>query len=315
MRRRGADRRAVAKGERIDGVIGFGGGSSMDIAKLVALLAEPTQKQPMGEMYGIGNVKGPRLPLVQVPTTAGTGSEVTHLSIVTISDTAKAAVGDTLLLPDVAVLDADLTAALPSHVAAATGIDAMVHAIEAYTCVGANGKNPLSDVLAREALQLLGANIHEACAPDASSESRGAMLLGSCYAGMAFANSPVAAVHALAYPLGARFGVPHGLSNSLVLPHVLAFNAAEPIAARQYGELAPHAFPGLGADAGVARFIEKFAELPVQLGLPTRLSEVGVAEADVEMLAAAAMEQTRLLGNNPRAVRQEDAARVYRQAL
>lgn len=334
---------ARANEHAADAVIGFGGGSSMDIAKLVAVLAAPSNAadpQPLAEMYGVDNVRGNRLPLVQVPTTAGTGSEATPISIITLGAEQKAGVVSPQLLPDVALLDGELMVTLPGHVAAATGIDAMVHAIEAYT--SRLRKNPLSDMLAREALSLLAANIHSVSSCDqgdcggsgdgvgatsarASAEAREAMLLGACYAGMAFANAPVAAVHALAYPLGARFHVPHGLSNSLMLPHVLQHNAQDAAAARMYAELAPNLLvrdmaasmaAAVAPPPDVARaLIEHLAALPVELGLPTKLSEVGVKASDVPSLAEDAMKQTRLLPNNPREVTLEDAVRLYEAAL
>ena len=150
-----------AREEGVDSVVGFGGGSSMDVAKLVSLLASPTSSQPLGEMFGVGNARGERLPLLQVPTTAGTGSEVTPISIITTGVAEKKGVVSPLLLPDLAVLDGDLTLSLPAAVSAASGLDAMVHAIEAYT--SRTHKNPLSDVYAREALRLLSANIVQVC--------------------------------------------------------------------------------------------------------------------------------------------------------
>ncbi|MFZ2289489.1 MAG: iron-containing alcohol dehydrogenase, partial [Halopseudomonas yangmingensis] len=209
---------AQARVLQADLLVGFGGGSSMDVAKLVALLAHPQCNQQLADIYGVGNAKGQRLPLIQVPTTAGTGSEVTQISIITTGETTKTGVVSPLLLPDLALLDADLTLGLPPAVTAATGIDAMVHAIEAYT--SKLRKNPLSDMLAREALRLLAANLDEAVHNGSNREARQAMLLGALLAGQAFANAPVAAVHALAYPLGGHFHIPHGLSNALVLPAV-----------------------------------------------------------------------------------------------
>jgi alcohol dehydrogenase class IV len=206
----------IAKSKNICAVVGLGGGSSMDVAKLVAYLAHSSCSQSLEELYGVGMGRDTRLPLLQVPTTAGTGSEVTPISIVTTGESSKKGVVMPQLLPDWAVLDGDLTLSVPPHVTAATGIDAMVHAIEAYTC--RTKKNPLSDLYAREALRLLGGNIRAVCEDGSNSGARSDMLLGSMYAGMAFANSPVGAVHALAYPIGSLFHVPHGLSNSLMLP-------------------------------------------------------------------------------------------------
>ena len=219
-------------------VVSVGGGSALDTAKLVAYLARSDER--LDDIYGVGMAKGQRLPLVLAPTTAGTGSEVTPIAIVTTPTTEKKGVVSPRLLPDWAILDPELTLGLPAPVTAATGIDAMVHAIEAYT--SRHKKNPISDQLARQALALLSANIREVCRNGANLEARSQMLLGSMLAGMAFANSPVAAVHALAYPIGAIFHVPHGLSNALVLMGVLRFNL--PTAEGLYAELAPIVDPG-----------------------------------------------------------------------
>jgi alcohol dehydrogenase len=299
-----------AREHQADLVIGFGGGSSMDVAKLVAVLAG--SEQVLGQIYGIGNVRGRRLALIQVPTTAGTGSEVTNIAIVTTGETTKMGVVSPQLYADLALLDAELTLGLPPLVTAATGIDAMVHAIEAYT--SKHKKNPLSDNLARQALGLLSANLMTACENGHDLQARQAMLLGACLAGQAFSNAPVAAVHALAYPIGGIFHVPHGLSNSLVLPHVLRFNASH--AAPLYAELADIVVPGArGSDAarteGLIAAMQKIAQAT---GIQTRLAEVGIAEADLDRLADDAMLQTRLLGNNPRDITRADARAIYAAA-
>jgi len=291
-------------------VVGLGGGSSMDVAKLLAVLIG--SDQPLSEMYGIGNVRDQRLPLVQIPTTAGTGSEVTPISIVTTGETTKAGVVAPQLYADLAILDADLTVGLPPKITAATGIDAMVHAIEAYT--SKHKKNPLSDMLALKALSLLSANILTACRDGANRPAREAMLLGAMLAGQAFANAPVAAVHALAYPIGGIFHVPHGLSNSLVLSHVLRFNA--PAAAGLYGELAQVLVPGAsGSDEARTQALIGYVEqLALDTGIERTLREVGVAQTDLPRLAQDAMKQTRLLGNNPRDVTEADALSIYQAA-
>ncbi|WP_134500107.1 iron-containing alcohol dehydrogenase [Microvirga pakistanensis] len=290
-------------------VIGFGGGSSIDVAKLVALLV--AGNEGLADVYGVGLAKGPRLPLLAVPTTAGTGSEVTPISIVTTGAHEKKGVVSPLIIPDIALLDPDLTLNLPPHVTAATGIDAMVHAIEAYTSTSANN-NPVSKALAREAMRLLGRNIERAVHHGQDGEARAAMLLGSLLAGQAFANSPVAAVHALAYPLGGHFAVPHGLSNALVLPHVLRFNASA--CGTAYAELAPHAFPDLGDRAGADAFVEALAALCMRVGLQPRLRDVGIPQDALPLLAEDAMKQTRLLVNNPRPVSLDDARAIYEAA-
>ncbi|MCY1274968.1 Long-chain-alcohol dehydrogenase 1 [compost metagenome] len=296
-------------------VVGFGGGSSMDVAKLAALLAHPDCRQGLVDLYGVGNVRGRRLPLLQVPTTAGTGSEVTPIAIVTTGETTKTGVVSPVLLPDLALLDADLTLGLPAAVTAATGIDAMVHAIEAYT--SRLKKNPLSDLLAREALRLLAGNLDAVVASGRNREARQAMLLGACLAGQAFANAPVAAVHALAYPLGGHFHIPHGLANALMLPHVLRFNAD--VAAPLYAELARLVLgdklqPGNAAELA-EQLIRELAAFSERSGLPTRLRDAGVPEAMLPRLASDAMLQQRLLVNNPREVSEAQALAIYQAAF
>ena len=303
---------AAQQARGVTGVIGFGGGSSLDVAKLAALLA--ASGQPLAEAYGIGNAQGPRLPLVLVPTTAGTGSEVTPISIVTTGASEKMGVVSPLLLPDLALLDPELTLGLPAHVTAATGIDAMVHAIEAYASVNANN-NPISRALAVEALGLMGRMLLRAVQRPDDLEARTGMLLGSMLAGQAFANSPVAAVHALAYPIGGHYKVPHGLSNALVLPHVLRFNAQ--VAPEAYAELLPHVFPDLPAmnvaDAAM-KFAQSMADLSQACGLEQGLREMGIAREALPELARDAINQTRLLVNNPRPVDEAAAMQIYEAA-
>ena len=303
---------AAQKARGATGVIGFGGGSSLDVAKLAALLA--ASDQPLAEAYGVGNARGPRLPLVLVPTTAGTGSEVTPISIVTTGASEKMGVVSPLLLPDLALLDPELTLGLPAHVTAATGIDAMVHAIEAYASVNPNN-NPISRALAVEALGLMGRMLLRAVQKPDDLEARTGMLLGSMLAGQAFANSPVAAVHALAYPIGGHYKVPHGLSNALVLPHVLRFNAQ--VAPEAYAELLPHVFPDLPAmnvaDAAM-KFAQSMADLSQACGLEQGLREMGIAREALPELARDAMNQTRLLVNNPRSVDEAAAMQIYEAA-
>ena len=303
---------SMARAHDVDAVVGLGGGSSMDTAKLIAFLA--VSRQPLSEIYGIGQCRGDRLPLVLVPTTAGTGSEVTPIAIVTTGESEKKGVVSPQLLPDLAILDAELTLGLPRHVTAATGVDAMVHAIEAYT--SKIKKNPISDALAREALTLLAANLRTVCEEPGNTAARSDMLLGSMLAGMAFTNAPVGAVHALAYPLGGHFHVPHGLSNSLVLTEVMRFNA--PAAADLYSEIAPLIFPELADVEGEARnegLIAGLESLIADVGLETQLRQVGVSHNQLPMLAEDAMKQTRLLVNNPREVTYEDALAIYERAL
>ena len=293
-------------------VLSIGGGSSMDVAKLVAVFAHGPQD--FSTAYGIDKVTQPRaLPLVQVPTTAGTGSEVTPVAIVTTGATTKSGIVAAALYADLAVLDASLTVGLPRAVTAATGIDAIVHAVEAYT--SRIKKNPLSDGLAREALRLLSRSLLRACTQGDDLAARSDMLVGAMLAGQAFANAPVGAVHALAYPLGGLFHIPHGLSNALMLSPVLHFNLPE--AAPLYAELAAIVSPEVCGDTlqRAAGFIAALEALLDASGVERRLGQLGIGPVDVPQLAQQAMLQQRLLVNNPRAVTEADARALYTQAL
>ncbi|WP_309661289.1 iron-containing alcohol dehydrogenase [Sphingomonas sp.] len=304
---------AVYAGEAagVQSVIGFGGGSPMDVAKLAAYLLG--SGDDLDTVWGVDIANGKRLPLALVPTTAGTGSEASPISVITCEGGVKMAVNARPLTADWAVLDATLTLGLPRHVTAATGIDAIVHAVEAFT--SARLKNPVSDALAREALRLLSANLLTACNQPDNLEARSAMLLGAHFAGLAFANAPVAGVHALAYPLGGIHHLAHGVSNALMLRHVLAHNVE---AARDlYAELAEIIAPecaGQGSQAQAAVLIERLDQLVSDSGIAPRLRDHGIGEQDIPALASEAMKQGRLLVNNPCPIEEADARRLYEAA-
>ena len=271
----------VQQGRDFDatGVIGFGGGSSMDVSKLTALLIGSNEN--IHEAWGVANAKGPRLPLALYPTTSGTGSEVTPISIITQEDLEKKGVSSPIILPDLAILDPSLTIGLPPHITAATGIDAMVHAIESYASKSVNN-NLISQTLAKEALKLLGSSIRQAVINGKDIEARSNMLVGSMLAGVSFGNSPVAGVHALAYPIGGTYHVPHGLSNALVLPYVLRFNISDQNASKLYSEIAPIVFPDIDTSTSAqdisSKFIEKLSDLSSELGLEQRLRDLDIPE-------------------------------------
>ena len=304
---------AVELGRRHDvtHVVGFGGGSPMDVAKLAAYLLG--SGDDLDSIWGVGLAKGPHLPLALVPTTAGTGSEATPVAVITCEGGEKRGVNSPALIADWAALDASLTLGMPRSLTAATGIDAIVHAVEAYT--SARLKNPISDMYAREALRLLSANLIQACEQPTDIAARSAMLLGAHLAGLAFYNAPVAGVHALAYPLGGIHHLPHGLSNALMLRVVLQHNAE---AARDhYAELAPILVPeceGQGSQAKCAMLIDRLDKMVVDSGLAPRLRDHGIAAEDIPMLASEAMKQQRLLVNNPAPIEEEDARRLYEAA-
>lgn len=292
-------------------VVGFGGGSPMDVAKLAAYLLGSGDE--LDSIWGVGLAVGQHLPLALVPTTAGTGSEATPVAVITCEGGEKRGVNSPALIADWAALDASLTVGMPRTLTAATGIDAIVHAIEAFT--SARFKNPISDMYAREALQLLSSNLLTACEQPADGSARSAMLLGAHLAGLAFSNAPVAGVHALAYPLGGLHHLPHGLSNALMLRVVLQHNAG--VARDHYAELAEIIAPdcaGQGSQAKCAMLIDRLDRLVVDSGIAPRLRDHGIAADDIPMLASEAMKQQRLLVNNPCPIDEADARRLYEAA-
>lgn len=301
---------AAEQAQDVDVIIGFGGGSSMDTAKLAAVLAR--LEQPLADMYGVNNVRSSRKPLVQIPTTAGTGSEVTPISVVTTGETTKSGVVSPVLYADLVLLDATLLLGMPAHITAETGVDAMVHAIEAFT--SKLKKNPLSDNLAQQALKLLSHSLPLAYANIHNIEYRQDTMLGAMLAGQAFANAPVAGVHALAYPLGGIFHLAHGLSNALMLPHVLKFNL--PAAEAEYAQLAGLLLNDLPENVvqQAQAFLDFMQKISKSVGLDKRLRDYGVKQTDLEILANEAMLQSRLLQNNPRPILFEDALQLYQDA-
>jgi len=303
---------SLVQSEQADCVIGIGGGSSQDIAKVVSVMV--TNPGKVEEYFGIDLVKKAGIPLILIPTTAGTGSEVTP--IVILSDhheKLKKGVVSSHLFPSTALLDPELTVGLPPAVTAATGMDALIHAMEAYTSINANA---MTDMLAVQAMQLIFDNIRTAYANGSDIVAREKMLEGSMLAGMAFANAGVTAVHAFAYPIGAEFHIPHGIANTIMLPPVMAFNLIgnlEKFAdiARIFGEGEEGMSPRKLAERGLAAV----HQLAADLNVPQRLSGYGVQEKDVPVLAEGVMKVTRLLANNPRTLRLADAEAIYRQVL
>ena len=286
-------------------VIGFGGGSPMDTAKVAACLAG--SDQPLDTMYGVDQVKGPRLPLLLVPTTSGTGSEVTNVAILTTGKTAKKGVVSDPLYADRVLLDAELTLGLPASITASTGIDAMVHAIEAYTSIRL--KNPISDALALTALRKLRNNIVQAVNEPTNLNARSEMLMGAMIAGQAFSNAPCAAVHALAYPLGGFFHVPHGLSNALVLTEVMKYN--QPKADHWYGEIASD----LGVGQSGSSLVDEMLRLKDATRVPQTLTAVNIPGDAIKMMADDAMTKDRLLMNNAREMTHEAVVKIYETIL
>tara|TARA_B100001057_G_scaffold494957_1_gene592742 strand:+ start:3097 stop:4269 length:1173 start_codon:yes stop_codon:yes gene_type:complete len=303
----------IAKSFNPTGILGFGGGSPMDVAKVVSLLHGSNQN--LEQIWGVNKAIGKRMPLCLIPTTAGTGSEVTPISIITTDDDEKKGIVTSHILPDITIIDPYFTLSLPTNITAYSGIDAIVHAIEAFTSKNINN-NYLSKVFSIEALKLLSSSIKGAVFESKNKEFRGNMLLGSTLAGFAFANSPVAGVHALAYPIGGSFKIPHGLSNALILPEVIKFNYFNGNISNDYDYLSEIIFSHYDFDIRKKNnyIFDDLKTLCMELNLPVRLRDVGVNMEDCEKLAKEAMKQTRLLVNNPVEIRYEDALSIYKKS-
>ncbi|HZG76023.1 MAG TPA: iron-containing alcohol dehydrogenase [Paenibacillus sp.] len=304
--------RSIAK-EPYDVYIGLGGGSVLDATKLLAALR--TNEGGIEEMLGTDQVTHAGLPTVLVPTTSGTGSEVTPNAIVTFPELElKIGVVSRFLLPNAAILDPELTIGLPGPVTAATGMDAFTHALESYI---SNKANPISDMFALESIRLLSRSLVEAYENGESLAAREDMLIGSMFGGMALASAGTAAVHALAYPLGGKFGITHGVANSMLLRHVMEFNM-DAITDRLDAVAQAMDVPGassMSAARAAEAVVSRIALWTERLGIPQNLSEFGVAAEDVPDLAVAASKVTRLLNNNPKPLALGDMERIYRQLL
>jgi len=295
-----------------DAVLSIGGGSVLDAAKLFAVRL--TNRQPLREWLGIDLIAAPGVPLILVPTTAGTGSEVTPNAIVTLPDEQlKVGIVSRHLLPQLIILDATLTLDLPKPITAATGMDAFIHSLESYISTKAN---PISDMFAMESMRLIGANLVEAYENGRSLEARQAMLLGSMYGGLALTAAGTAAVHALAYPLGGMFNITHGVANSMLLPHVMAFNL-DAIVGRLANVARALAIsqPGDSDDTAAEKLLARINAWTATLAIPQDLRVFGVAEEHLDVLAVAASKVKRLLGNNPKPLAVDDIKAIYRRLL
>ena len=307
-----ADCVEMIRRENADLIIGFGGGSPIDIAKVSAVMA--TNKGPISEYFGIDLVPDPGLPTLIIPTTAGTGSEVTPIAILSDNtEKLKKGVVSQHLFPSAALLDPELTLGLPAHVTAATGMDALIHAVESFTSKNATS---ISDMFARQAMLLIANNIRTAFANGSNLAARSNMLEGSLLAGMAFCTAGVTAVHAFAYPIGAEFHIPHGIANSIMLTPVMEFNKLGSL--ERFAKIAEYLgenTTGLSTREAANAAVEAMRNLATDLKIPAHLSEFGIEEKDIPELAEGVMKVTRLLANNPRDLTLEDAEEIYRRVL
>ena len=306
---------AMARESKVEAVIGLGGGSCMDVAKAVSILVK--NEGSASRYQGLGLVKNPGVFKLMIPTTAGTGSEVTFTAVlIRKSDGVKGGINSDFLYPDMSLLDPELTVSMAPHVTASTGMDALAHALEAYTSLQAS---PFSDMFAEEAMWRVGKWLRVATLNGRDLEARGEMMLAALYGGVALANAGVTACHALAYPLGGMFGVPHGTANALLLPHVARWNAlASPARFAQAASLLGYVQEEGVPDHVAAMFCsEALDDLVNDLGLPAMLQDlkVGIGEENLEEMATKAMGVSRPMENNPRVMTKNDCIKIYREAM
>jgi alcohol dehydrogenase len=300
----------LARKRKCDGVVGIGGGSAMDLAKAISVLAVNPGKAE--DYLGLNKVSGPGLPKIMVPTTAGTGSEVTFTAVfIRKKLKKKEGMNSPYLYPELALLDPELTLTLPPHPTAATGIDALCHAIESYTSINAS---PMSEMMSLEAIRLISDNLRTAVHDGTNIEAREAMLLGSLYAGLGLANAGVTAVHSLSYPLGGKYGISHGLANTIMLPRVMAFNL--PGAREKFVDIAEIMGENVGdlpLREAAYLAVEAVEALIEDCGVFMTLEELEIPEADFPELAKVAMTVARPLANNPCKMTPEDMVEIYQE--
>jgi alcohol dehydrogenase class IV len=302
----------MAKRDKFDLIVGVGGGSPMDIASITSVML--TNPGTVYDYFGLNLVKNSGIPTILIPTTAGTGAEVTPNAILTdMKEKLKKAIVSPHILPRIAIVDPLLTISMPPSVTSFSGIDALTHAIESYT---SNNATILTDLFAKEATTLIGRSLRTAVANGNNLEARYDMSIGSLYAGISLANAGVTAVHALAYPLGGQFNIPHGVANGLLLSYVMEFNVLGNIPkfaqiARFLGEKVDH-MTLLDQAYQAAKAVKAIYQ---DLKIPQSLTELNVPEKAIPAMAQAAINVTRLMGNNPRVMTLQDVQRIYKKAL
>ena len=301
-----------AKAGQYDLIVGVGGGSAMDIASVTSTLC--TNPGSVYDYFGVNLLKKQGIPTFLVATTAGTGAEVTPNAILT--DTAaklKKGIVSPYILPRAAVVDPELTLSMPPRVTSFTGMDALTHAIESYTSMNAT---PLTDLYAREAIRLIGRSLRTAVARGDRRDARYDMSIGSLYAGISLANAGVGAVHALAYPLGGQFNVPHGIANGILLPHVMEFNVPGDVAKfAEVASLLGEQVECLSPVGAAYRSVEAVKNLMRDIDMPLTLTELNVPRSAIPEMAAASINVTRLMANNPRRMTVKDSEKVYEKAF
>ncbi len=305
----------IAKKTECDSIIGVGGGSCLDVAKAVSVLI--TNPGSAADYQGLGLVKNKGLPKIMIPTTAGTGSEVTFTAVlIRRKDGVKGGINDPKLFPEACILDPLLTVSMPPNITAATGMDALTHALEAFVSKQAS---PFSDMFAVKALNMISRWLRVATYNPNNIEARGNMLLASYYGGIALANAGVGLCHSLAYPLGSMFNVPHGVANALLIPYVVKFNAfASP---QKYSLVAKILDSSISNSLSLWDKAQACSillqELIEDLSLPVKLKDLNIPikKEDIPKMAEKAMNVKRPIENNPRPVSKEDCIKIYIEAL
>jgi len=302
----------LARKAGCDCVIGVGGGSAMDVAKAVSILL--TNGGKAEDYLGLGKIKKAGVPKVMVPTTAGTGAEVTFTAVFINEKTkSKGGMNGDPLYPEAALLDPELTLSLPAKVTAATGIDAFTHAIEAYLSTQAH---PISDMYALEAIELISHNLAKAYAHGGNLEARSAMMLGSLLGGKALATAGVGLVHAMAYPLGGMFGIPHGLANAVLLPYVIEYNLiGNPAKYAAVAEVMGYDTADLPLREAASLVVEAILNLNNDVGIPASLADLDIPADRIPEMADIALTVTRPVENNPRKPTRDEVIQVYQNAM
>jgi alcohol dehydrogenase len=319
---------AFAKGERAEAVIGLGGGSNMDLAKILAILL--THGGHPRDYFHFDRVPGPVLPLICIPTTAGTGSEVSHAAVLTDLETGlKMSTLSPHLRPALALVDPSLTDACPRQVTADSGIDALTHAIEGYVAIDSSqvtvpseqaipyaGSNPMGDLLAERAIRLIGQHLKSAVLDPGKEEARDGMALAATLAGLAFSNCAVAVVHALEYPMGVALHCSHGAGNGLLLPYVMEYNFETSVSkfANVFEWLGGDSM-GLSQEEAARGAIDRIVTLRREIGIPHRIRELGGKEGQLSDFASKAFGIKRLMDLNPRVPTEEDLLRILKAAF
>ncbi|HHW03059.1 MAG TPA: iron-containing alcohol dehydrogenase [Thermoanaerobacterales bacterium] len=293
-------------------IIGIGGGSSMDTAKIISVLM--TNDSSIREILGTDRIKNKGIPTLMIPTTAGTGAEATPNAIVLVpEEKLKVGIVSSKLIPDYVILDPSLTVKLPPAITANTGMDALIHAMECYISLKAN---PFSDTFALRAIKLISGSIRRAYNSGEDMDARHDMLIGSFYGGVCIAASGTAAVHALSYPLGSMYRIPHGLSNAILLPYVMEFNMDAAI--EKYRDMAIAMgidVNGLSSEQAAQKMVESLYDLTRDLNIKSPLREMNISERELDEIVESASKVTRLLDNNPKKLSKEDMRAIYRKII